>query len=153
MELFRISHASFADLSGAGGLYGAGRWHHKGTLACYTASSRSLAGLERLVHESIEDMPKLKMLTIWAPDDTSIERYTDKQLPSGWDALPDSGIARDFSQCFYEENRALLLQVPSAIVADEFNYIINPRHADFNTLKIVDTRDFYYDARLQKMIR
>ena len=153
MEIYRLSHSNFTDLSGMGGLYGSGRWHKKGTLACYAATSRSLAALERLVHESIEDMPVLTMMTIWIPDDVKVLRFTHSELPRGWDNLPDSGVAREFSQGFFSENSYLLLQVPSAVIRDEFNYIINPKHPDFEKIKIVDKRDYYYDARLQKMIR
>lgn len=153
MEIYRLSHSNFTDLSGAGGLYGSGRWHEKGTLACYAATSRSLAALERLVHESIEDMPMLTMMTIWFPDDVKVLRFTHSELPNGWDNLPDSGVAREFSKAFFSENSYLLLQVPSAVIRDEFNYIINPKHPDFEKIRIVDKRDYYYDARLQKMIR
>ncbi|EMY6611151.1 MULTISPECIES: RES family NAD+ phosphorylase [Vibrio] len=153
MEIYRLSHASYADLSGKGGLFGSGRWHIQGTLACYTASSRSLAALERLVHESIEDMPKLNMMTIWVPDDAPILRYTEAQLPKGWDLLPDTGVARTFSASFYSDNEYLLLQIPSAIIRDEYNYVINPLHKDFHRLSIVETKEYYYDSRIQKMIR
>lgn len=153
MEMFRLSHADYADLSGLGGLYSSGRWHEKGVLACYTATSRSLAVLERLVHESFEDMPQLIMMTIWVPDDVVIERYTAKQLPRDWDTLPDSGTARAISKPFFQNKKALLLQVPSAIVSDEYNYIINPAHPDFRNIKIVETTPYFYDLRLQKMIR
>ncbi|MCL9783288.1 RES family NAD+ phosphorylase [Vibrio sp. S4M6] len=153
MEIYRLSHANYASLSGEGGLYGSGRWHQKGALITYTASSRSLAALERLVHESIEDMPQLAMLTIWVPDDVQISRFTVKGLPEGWDSLPDSGLARDIGQQWLAANESLLMQVPSAIIQDEFNYLINPMHLEFSRIKIVDKRDYYYDPRLQKMIR
>ncbi|MHA2938041.1 RES family NAD+ phosphorylase [Vibrio sp. RC27] len=153
MELYRLSVADFADLEGVGGLYTAGRWHDRGMLACYTVFSRSLAALERLVHESMDEMPKLVMLTIWVPDDIKIQRLITEELPKGWDSLPDSGIARVVSQSFYDERESLLLQVPSAVIHDEFNCIINPRHKDFHRIKIVDKRPYYYDVRLQKMIR
>ncbi len=153
MEIYRLSHADYADLSGVGGLYGAGRWHNKGALACYAASSRSLAALERLVHEAIDEMPPLTMMTIWVPDTAKILRYTEDDLAKGWDSLPDSGVAREASEAFFSEGKHLLMQVPSAVVRDEFNYVINPKHAQFSKVKIVEQREYYYDARLQRMIR
>ncbi|CAM3616921.1 RES domain protein [Vibrio aerogenes CECT 7868] len=153
MELFRLSHTDYVDLSGRGGLYGAGRWHEKGSLICYTASSRSLCVLERLVHESMADMPSLMMMTIWIPDDVSVLRRSVQQLPAGWDAMPENGTARAVGQAFLEENQALLLQVPSVIVRDEFNYMINPQHPDSGKIQIVETSPYYYDSRLQTMMR
>jgi len=153
MEMFRLAHADYPDLSGVGGLYGPGRWHEKGVLACYTASARALAVLERMVHESLEDMPNLVMMTLWVPDDVSIERYASHQLPEGWDAIPDSGAARSLGQDFFLRGTSLLMQVPSAIIAEEYNFIINPQHKDAAKIKIVEERDYFYDVRLQKMIR
>ncbi|KKJ78715.1 hypothetical protein WH95_01140 [Kiloniella litopenaei] len=153
MEVYRLAHAKFADLSGKGGNYGAGRWHHKGYPVLYTASSRSLAALERFVHETAHTLPRLKMLTIWVPDNFTVKHYTEKQLPKGWDQLPDTFVSRDFGSTWLEGQKTAGLQIPSAIVKDEYNLLINPNHPDANTIKIVDEADFYYDPRLQRMIR
>ncbi|MDV7105893.1 RES family NAD+ phosphorylase [Vibrio sp. TH_r3] len=153
MEIFRLCHAGYADLSGVGGLYGAGRWHERGALACYLASTRSLAVLERMVHESLSDMPNLVMLTIWIPDDVSIERYSIDQLPKGWDTIPDAGISRPLGQEFFTRGESLLMQIPSAIVAEEYNFVLNPCHQDVAKIKVVESRDYFYDSRLEKMIR
>lgn len=153
MELYRLTPTDYANLSGFGGLYCAGRWHSKGTPITYTASSRSLATLERFIHESMSDIPPLSMLTIWVPDDISIERVTANKLPTHWDLLPDNGSARLLGDQWLASHESLILQVPSAIVRDEFNYLINPQHQEFNGIKIVDQRDYFYDSRLQKMVR
>ncbi len=134
-------------------MYGSGRWHNQGHPILYTASSRSLAALERFVHESASTLPKLKILTIWVPDNFTIVRYTEKQLPKGWDQLPDTDASRNFGSKWLQEGTEAGLQVPSAIVRDEYNLLINPKHSDAETMKIVNETDFYYDLRLQKMIR
>ncbi|WP_421783916.1 RES family NAD+ phosphorylase [Kiloniella litopenaei] len=153
MELYRLAHKSYADLSGQGGLYGSGCWHHKGRPVLYTASSRSLAALERFVHESASTLPPLVMLTIWVPDNLSLKRVTEKQLPKGWDHLPDTDISRNFGSKWLERGKEVGLQVPSAIVRDEYNILINPTHPDSAGLKVLEKTEFYYDPRLQKMIR
>ncbi len=153
MEVYRLAHARYKDLSGAGGVYGSGRWHNKGQPILYTASSRSLAALERFVHESALAMPKLKMLTIWIPDNLTIARYNERQLPQGWDLLPDSEVSRNFGSQWLLMGKEAGLQIPSAIIKGEFNLILNPLHSEARSIKTVDEVDFYYDARLQKMIR
>lgn len=153
MELYRLTPTEFANLDGIGGLYCEGRWHSKGTPITYTASSRSLAALERLIHETMSDIPKLTMLTIWVPDDISLQRFTQKDLPKHWDKLPDNGNARRLGDQWLASHHSLLLQVPSAIIHDEFNVLINPKHPEFAQLKIVDKRDYFYDTRLQKVVR
>ena len=154
MEVYRLAHQDYTDLTGSGGLFGSGRWHHRGHLCVYTASSRALAALERFVHESAITLPKLKMLTIWLPDDISIQRYSEAELPQGWDTIPDSTVSRDFGSKWLQTRGSAVLQIPSSIVQDEYNLIINPSHQDVLTaIKTVDCRDFYYDKRLQKMVR
>ncbi|MFD2206040.1 RES family NAD+ phosphorylase [Kiloniella antarctica] len=153
MELYRLAHKNFTDLSGRGGLYGSGRWHNKGLPILYTASSRSLAALERFVHEAASTLPKLVMLTIWVPDNLSIKRITEKQLPKGWDQLPDTHASRDFGDRWLQKGKQAALEIPSAIVRDEYNILINPNHPETAQLKIVEKTNFYYDPRLQKMIR
>ncbi|KLN61542.1 hypothetical protein WH96_03975 [Kiloniella spongiae] len=153
MELYRLAHKNYADLSGRGGLYGSGRWHHKGLPVLYTASSRSLAALERFVHETSSTLPPLVMLTIWAPDNLSLKRVTEKKLPKGWDHLPDTYVSRDFGNKWLQKAKEAALVVPSAIVRDEYNVLINPGHPESVELKILEKTDFYYDQRLQKMIR
>lgn len=153
MEVFRLSVSEFADLSGLGGLYGSGRWHNKGRPVIYTAGSRSLSALERFVHEQSSVQPKLRMMTIWLPDDITIIRYTAKELPLGWDLLPDGHESRDLGSNWLATGNTLALQVPSAIVADEYNLLLNPAHPDIARVKIVEVKDYFYDKRLQKMIR
>ncbi|WP_085905442.1 RES family NAD+ phosphorylase [Kiloniella majae] len=153
MEFYRLAHKNYADLSGLGGLYGSGRWHHKGLPVLYTASSRSLAALERFVHEAASTLPPLVMLTIWAPDNLSFQRVTEKKLPKGWDHLPDTYVSRDFGNKWLLKGKEAALEIPSAIVRNEYNILINPTHPECTGLKILEKTDFYYDPRLQKMIR
>lgn len=153
MEFYRLAHASYSDLSGQGGMYGSGRWHNQGAPILYTASSRALAALERFIHEDAARLPKLKMMTLWVPDNISISRYADQELPKGWDRIPDSEVSRNFGSNWLHQGKTAALQVPSAIIADGYNLLINPMHPEALGLKVIHTADFYYDPRLQRMIR
>ncbi|RXJ74547.1 hypothetical protein CS022_02950 [Veronia nyctiphanis] len=153
MEVFRLSLARFADLSGMGGMFGSGRWHQKGYPVVYTAGSRSLAALERFVHESPVHMPKLVMLTIFIPDSLAIQRRSESELPKGWDAVPDADTSRNLGVQWLNEQQSPVMQLPSAIVASEYNFLINPAHPDATQIKIIEQRDFYYDSRMKRMIR
>ncbi|MBU2708858.1 RES family NAD+ phosphorylase [Zooshikella marina] len=152
MEVFRLAHRNYADLSGKGGMFHSGRWHSRGQLIVYTASSRALSLLERLVHENAAQIPPLTLLTIWVPDDAPIQHTTAKELPEGWDALPDGSVARRIGDQWLQQQKTAFLKVPSSIVQDEFNLLLNPVHPDFLKVKIVDQRDFSYDKRLGKLL-
>ncbi|MDD1779664.1 RES family NAD+ phosphorylase [Enterovibrio sp. ZSDZ35] len=153
MEVFRLSVKKFADLSGMGGMFASGRWHQKGQPILYTAGSRSLAALERFVHESPVQMPPLVMMTIYIPDDIAIKRVSESELPNGWDAVPDADVSRQFGSMWLQEQQTPVIQLPSAIIASEYNFLINPIHPESQKVKVIDQRDFYYDGRLKKMMR
>lgn len=153
MEVFRLSVKRFADLSGMGGMFGSGRWHQKGQPVLYSAGSRSLAALERFVHESPVQMPPLVMMTIYIPDELPINRISEQELPDGWDSVPDADVSRNFGTQWLKEAKAPVLQLPSAIIAGEYNFLINPAHPQSQKIKIIDQRDFYYDSRLKRMMR
>ncbi|MGF1863984.1 RES family NAD+ phosphorylase [Enterovibrio norvegicus] len=153
MEVFRLSVKRYADLSGTGGMFGSGRWHLKGQPILYTAGSRSLSALERFVHESPVQMPQLVMMTIYIPDDIAMKRVSEKELPEGWDAVPDADVSRRYGTEWLQEMTTPVIQLPSAIIASEYNFLINPMHPESRVIKIIDQRDFYYDSRLKRMMR
>jgi len=148
MTLYRIANARYADdLSGSGArLYG-GRWNSEGRAMVYLASSRSLAILESLVHLSPTNIPAgYVMLTINAPDD--FFEIDIKLLPDNWNEYPEPNILKQIGNSFLQKNEYLLLKVPSAIVAQEFNYLMNPTHKKAGSVKIIDKVPFSFDERL-----
>lgn len=148
MVLYRITNAKYADdLSGNGArLYG-GRWNSEGKPALYLASSRSLAILESLAHIVPTNIPdELLMLTIEVPDDL-IEIDTDS-LPANWSGYPEPNILKQIGNAFLQKNEYLLLKVPSALVPQEFNYLMNPLHPKAGKVKIIKKSPFNFDERL-----
>lgn len=136
-------------LSGLGGLYAEGRWHMVGKPVVYTASSRSLAMLERLVNDSTDILNKqLSVTSILIPDKLKIKRLVVSDLPSDWDDHPyilkNQIVGSDWLTSMGEA----VLQVPSSVCSDEYNFIINPAHIDAHEIKCVDCQTFSYPKRL-----
>jgi RES domain-containing protein len=73
---------------------------------------------------------------------------TAKHLPEDWRELPAPASTRDFGSRWVMQARSSVLRVPSIVVDGEFNYILNPRHADFRQLKIGVAVSFSFDPRL-----
>ena len=148
MLLYRIVKTAYADLSGNGArLYG-GRWNSEGKPMVYLASSRSLAVLEALAHLSPTNIPDdYCMLIVEAPDDASITLDT-KTLPEHWHEYPEQNILKQIGNRFLLDKQHLLLRVPSAIVNEEYNYLLNLLHADVEKVKIISKQPFKFDARL-----
>jgi RES domain-containing protein len=147
MVLYRIVKFAYADLSGTGArLYG-GRWNSEGRSMVYLASSRSLAVLEALVHLSPTNLPDgFCIMTIEAPDD--ILEITVEQLPKNWNEYPEHTSLKLIGNDFLIKQKHLLLKVPSAIVKEEYNYLLNPLHKNAGLVKILKTQPFAFDQRL-----
>lgn len=148
MLLYRITRCTYAkDLSGTGArLYG-GRWNNIGRAMIYTASSRALATLEALVHLPTAIIPvDFCLTTIDAPEDI-FEADTDL-FPPNWNAYPEPEILKRTGDFFLKQNEHLLLKVPSAIVNEEYNYLVNPQHHKASKIKIIKSEPFTFDERL-----
>jgi RES domain-containing protein len=154
MQVWRICRLSDNDkLSGLGGFYVSGRWHHRGHRILYTSSTPSLAALEVLVHVNPGLAPAgLSLLEIEVPDDIAIENYDPSSLIPNWQDFPAPMELQDFGTQWLAESRTALLAVPSAImpVSIEKNYLINPDHKDSARINFIVERPFTYDPRLVK---
>ncbi len=152
LTVWRLITARFAQsaFSGEGArLYG-GRWNHKGTPMVYTAGSQSLAMLEMLV----QDEPlraRYVMLSATLPANLKIERVTPAQLPAEW---RDAG-ARDQLQtigtAWIERRASAVLAVPSVVIPNETNYLLNPRHPSMARIAIGKPVEFITDLRLRRV--
>lgn len=156
MKAYRLALAAHAKsaadaLSGVGGLYAAGRWHQKGSQVVYAAQSVSLAALERFVHlKRVADVKEHVYYEIDIPD-ALIE--VPVALPSDWDAEPPRTGSREFGQAWLLKAAKPALRVPSVIVRDEFNVMLNPRHPDFDLRWVVrGPVSFVFDTRLLKLL-
>ena len=149
MVLWRISN--YVSLNGIGGLLTAARWHTKGRQIVYCAQNPSTALLENLVHFEIdaEDRPsRFRVLKIEGPDSLAWETVNPSFLPPGW--ASDIGVTQGIGDQWLSESRSLLLQVPSVLVPETWNILINPSHPHIEQLKIVAVYDHPFDQRLIK---
>ncbi|MEC5146863.1 RES family NAD+ phosphorylase [Chitinophaga sp. 212800010-3] len=152
MEVYRISKCNYInDLSGTGArLYG-GRWNSPGHAIVYTAGSRALSALEVLVHIPLKNIIQdFCIATIHIPDDIAIKVLTKHDLPSGWQSLAPSPELQHIGDEWIDASRYAVLRIPSVIIADEHNYLINPQHPEAANITITNTQPFTFDPRLRK---
>lgn len=154
MRLFRIEREKYlqAVLTGAGAAAtSSGRWNVKHTPLVYTAESRSLAFLEVLVHlDAAMDLPSDRfMVELEVPPDCQVLKLSEVELSNGWDAPIPGDLTRSIGTPFVASMPAPLLHVPSAIVAGEFNCLINPRHPLAQGIRVVGTAPLKFDERLK----
>lgn len=136
------------DLSGAGARISGGRWNEAGTAMVYAAGSRALACLETVVHLNAGGLPLNRYLVeIEVPGD--VWAAAEEATPGvGWDAEPAGHVSIDFGTDWAAARRSALLLVPSAIVPEEINVLINPAHADSRRITARKVRKWLYDPRL-----
>lgn len=122
--------------SGDGGLYVLGRWHHKGTKVIYCSQSISLCTLEWLSHNGLSVSGfRYYKFSIEIPDELVV-KYNISDLPQDWNNTPSPNSNRDFAEkYFYTPNSFLAMAIPSVMVPEEFNLVINPLHSSFATVK------------------
>ena len=128
-------------------LYG-GRWNSRGTPVVYTAQSQSLAVLEMLVHlESAELLEKYVFFEVTMEEDLILV-LAEADLPRDWRSDLAPRRLRDIGDAWARSNASAALRVPSSLIPAEYNYLLNPKHADFGKVRIGEPAEFYYDARL-----
>ena len=152
MIVYRITKKEHSALDGMGGLYGSGRWHKKGNLVIYTSEHASLAAWEKIVHvTSFENLPKnLLLVKIEIPDGIEILSIPQKILANGWDCFPFILDTMDYGTSFLRKKEHLAIKVPSVIIHDEYNIILNPLHPDIRNCKIISSLPFVFDKRVSK---
>ncbi len=152
MFVYRITKAEHAALDGMGGLYGPGRWHKKGFPIIYTSEHASLAAWEKIVHvASFENLPNnLLLVKIEIPDSIEIQSVTEDILMKDWDGFPFTNETVNFGTSFLRAKEYPALKVPSAIIPDEFNIILNPMHPKIHECKVISETPFLFDKRISK---
>ncbi len=149
MLVHRIAKAAYIeDLTGIGAKSVGGRWNFKGVSVLYTSSSIALSMLECLAHFPIAYAPKdMAMATIEIPEH-SITEIRKENLPDNWRAVPSPRELKQISYDWIKKKETLILKVPSIIVPQEFNYIVNPFHKDFKKVKLKKVVPFVFDNRV-----
>jgi len=150
MLVYRISGQRFAnDLSGTGARLNGGRWNSVGLSLLYSASYRSLALLEILVHTTNNYVPDdLMLITIEIPDTILIKEILHEEISDELNRKKAQAQFQTIGDKWIKSQTSLILKVPSVIIPEEFNYLINPLHKDFHKVKIKETKLFRFDERL-----
>jgi RES domain-containing protein len=154
MKVYRIEREKYLEttLSGIGASMSKGyRWNSFNTQLVYTAESRALATLEVSVHLDLsEDLPTDRYyVEIEIPNDIIILEVSIEDLPPDWDAKPPTLTTQIIGDDFVFQNEAAILKVPSSIVPQEFNYLINPNHADAARIKVSSKSRMKFDTRFK----
>jgi RES domain-containing protein len=125
-----------------------GRWHHAAQPIVYLAESAAGALLEVCVHMSTNDVPPdFTLLKIEAPE-IQVQAIQCDGLPTGWQSRLE--FTRDLGTAWLQKKDTALLRVPSAIVPETVNFLLNPTHPDAKKFRIVEALLYPFEVRLKE---
>lgn len=148
MEVYRISSEHYSKKLNASGR--ANRWNFENQYVIYASSTRSLATLELVAHRNaIMEGITYKVMVIELPDEIgTIASVNAKKLGPDWNLLENRNITQHYGSDWYTNKKSVALKVPSAIIAQEHNFVLNTTHPDFQKVKIKRVENFVWDKRL-----
>lgn len=119
----------------------------------YAGGTIAIAALERFVHLAGVVPLDLVLVRVALPAGHSAERPRRAALPKEWDRVPAGPASMAFGTAWARERRSLALVVPSALVPEEDNVVLNPEHPEFASVAMALERDFSYDPRMYRSRR
>ena len=143
--IYRVCRARNARLDGEGARLAGGRWNSPGRAVVYMAESIALAVLENLVHMSPQDFPTgYVSVAAVLPDGLNMATEQDLRLRADLRELS----SQDLGDWWIDSKQSAVLEVPSAVVTGEHNYLLNPAHPDFARIVADPPALFHFDPRL-----
>jgi len=153
ISIWRIDKKRHSDSSFSGegaALYG-GRWNPRGVRVVYASQTLALAALEKFVHlEGVAGGISFVSFKIDIPGSVKIKHLDLAHLPKNWRGVPAPAATQEIGLNWSQKSESAILRVPSTIIPSEYDYLINPLHPDFESLKISKPVHFSFDPRLWK---
>jgi RES domain-containing protein len=148
-RIVKASHAASAFDGEGARVYG-GRWNSPGHALVYTAENVSLAALELLVHlQESALLASYSLLSVRFPT-ALVRKLESAELPANWNTYPAPLRLRELGDAWIASGEGAVLEVPSAVVPAEKNYLLNPAHPGFGRVTLGTPQRFSFDRRLAR---
>jgi RES domain-containing protein len=152
VKIYRLTQARFAQAAfeGIGALRFDGRWHRAGRPLVCAADTPAGALLEVLVHTEAAALLShaYARFVVRLGPERHLLRLRAEQLPPEWSAPIWPRATQEIGARWLADEDSAILEVPSAVIAGQHNYLINPRHPLFGELSIEGPEPFRVDPRL-----
>ncbi len=152
MLVYRIVHHSYSKNLFASGIKG--RWNGLGKKVIYTAESIPLAFLENMVRRQGAGFNNdFKIMVIEIPAKTLMSEINVAELAAGWRDFNNYAECQPLGDEWYDAAKTLVLKVPSAVLPESFNYVINTEHPGFGLVKLLAVTDLVPDERIEAILK
>lgn len=149
MIVYRITLAIYSTKLVASG--NPARWNSRDVKMIYTAESRALACLENIVHRNSKGLQRnFRVLQISIPDSILIEEIKEADMGKDWKEFYKMPLTQSLGDKWIQDGKSAVLKVPSAVVAGDSNYLLNPSHKDYPSIKLLSTQPFEFDERIKR---
>ena len=152
MIVFRIVHKMYSDSLFASGMRG--RWNSAGNRVIYAADSVPLAFLENMVRrQGVGFNQDFRIMLINIAEPFSMQQVDISALNEGWRDANDYAQCQLLGDAWYNAESALVLKVPSAVVPESSNYVINTRHAEYSQVSLAGVTNLAPDPRIEDILK
>ncbi len=152
MLAYRIAHKSFSKKLFATGIKG--RWNSEGKKVIYCAESIPLSFLENMIRrQGVGFNDDFKIMIIEIPDELEITVFRAADLKDGWRNFKDYSKCEALGDQWYDEGKKPVLKVPSAVLPEAYNYVINTLHPAFKKVKLLRTTALVPDERIEDILK
>jgi RES domain-containing protein len=149
---WRLVRPAYGDrevaFSGEGARRYGGRWNTPGRPMVYASLHLSLAALETLAHADRRRFERDYLSYEVRIPHTLVLELRDDDLPNDWRARPSSPGARSVGDAWLAQRASVALSVPSVLVPQERNLLLNPQHPRFGQVRISAAQRFRFDDHL-----
>ena len=146
-----MCEARYAAFDGEGARVFGGRWNRPGTPVVYTSGTLALAALEIFVHLDVpESAANLVAVPADVPASVPVAKVLASDLPARWREYIAPEALADIGARWAQARQTAVLAVPSAVIPQESNYLLNPAHALFSKISIGSAARFSFDPRMWK---
>lgn len=153
MQIYRLVKPKYQSsaFDGEGAKKYGGRWNSQGQSMVYASDSIALCALELLVHLGQSEILNSYMLCRASIDDHNLMHLAAQDLPDNWRADPAPLSTAEIGNEWLQSGASPGLLVPSCIIPEQHNILLNPNHKDFQAmLATVVCTPFEFDGRLMK---
>ncbi len=152
MLLYRITHKKWSQSFFASGLEG--RWNREGNKVIYCAESITLAFLENMVRrQGIGFNHDFKIMFIDVPHFLEVSEINADELEEGWRDVRDYTKCQQAGNHWYEKGRVPIFKMPSAVLPQAYNYVINTMHPEYSKIRLIQITDLVPDERIEEILK
>ncbi len=152
MLVYKIAHNIYSKSLFASGAKG--RWNSLGKKVIYAAESIPMAFLENMIRrQGVGFNSDFKIMVIEISDKILISEIDVPKLKDGWRDFNDYSKCQPLGDKWYNSGKTMVLKVPSAMLPESFNYVINSEHSDFGLIKLIATTDLVPDERIEDILK